>query len=142
MRVQKIGEHGLGDFDIGTYAAPAGDVSCSIEDLARYASFHLQGLQGQDGAIKAKTIRRLHTASASDTGKRRYASGWCLSETDSGEPTHFHNGSAGTFFALLYIYPESDLAIVIATNVGIQASSYVEEMADVIHQRMKKKKTG
>ena len=141
VRVQKIGQHGLGDFDIGTYCAPAGDVSCSIEDLARFASFHLRGLHGQDGVLKAKTIQRLHTPSASDTGKKRYASGWGLSETDSGEPIHWHNGSAGTFFALVFIYPESNLAVAIATNAGIRASAYVEKMADVIWQHRKDSKT-
>ena len=135
QRVQQIGEHGLGDFDLGTYYAPAGDVHCSIDDLARYASFHLEGLRGKDGVLKASTIRRLHTPPDAN-GSMKYAAGWGIKQTDSGEPVHWHNGSAGTFFALVFIYPQSDLAVVIATNAGMNASAYVEKMAYKIYKRV------
>ena len=39
--------------------------------------------------------------------------------------------------AMIMVYPDSDLAIVAATNYG-PAMSHLEKMRDAIHQRMKR----
>lgn len=92
--------------------SPAGNVHCSIDDLARYARLHLQGLRGKDGALKAATIKRLHTPLV---GTRGYASGWWV--TRLGTPTqHMHGGSGGSFLAQIIIEPESNVAVAFVAN--------------------------
>jgi CubicO group peptidase (beta-lactamase class C family) len=91
--------------------APAGDVHCAVEDFARYAQLHLRGLRGQDGILKSATILKLHEPVDG------YAMGWLPIEID-GAKGSWHNGSAGTFFAWMTIFPEENLAIVAVTNAG------------------------
>lgn len=96
----------LNDTDaIHAFMAPAGDVHGSIVDLATYAAAHLHGLQGRDGLLKAGTIRRLHTAPASETLDTPYAAGWMVQKRWGEEVWHWHNGSTGTFYALVMIHP-------------------------------------
>ena len=92
--------------------APAGDVHCSIEDLARFAQMHLRGLRGQQTILKSETVVLLHEPAADN-----YACGW-VKRKMVGHEAHWHNGSAGTFFAWMTIFPEKNLAIVVATNSG------------------------
>jgi CubicO group peptidase (beta-lactamase class C family) len=51
----------LDEYPIGYFLAPAGNVYCSIDDMARYAQMHLAGLNGNNGVLQAETIRRLHS---------------------------------------------------------------------------------
>jgi len=109
------GPQTLGDYVLGAFMGPAGDVHCSAADLARYARMHLRGLRGIDGPLKAETIKRLHTSLQTD-GTQRYACGWVLRERDEGGTLHWHNGSAGTFYALVAIDPHADEAFVVLAN--------------------------
>ena len=135
LKVQEIGEHALGGIDLGLLLAPAGDVSMSIGDLARYARFHLAGLRGRDGHLKAETIRELHEPPSQDDPARGYACGWGRALTPEGRAYQWHNGSGGTFFALVTIYPASDLAVVSASNVGIVADGYHEALHEALSTR-------
>lgn len=117
------------------YYGPAGSMHCSIEDLARYAAFHLQGLCGMDGVLKAETVRRLHTPALG----QHYMGGWVVNKDGEGERRDGHEGTAGTFFAIVQLYPNEDLAVVAATNIGPPAAPYLRKMRDAIHRRMKNK---
>lgn len=108
---------GLTEYDLGAFGAPAGNVHASVGDLARYAALHLRGLRGRDGLLKAETIRRLHSAPGGGAG---YAYGWVI-EDAHGARVHWHNGTAGTFYCLVTIYPEDDLAVVVALNAATSA---------------------
>jgi CubicO group peptidase (beta-lactamase class C family) len=131
MSVQEIGDDATGDLD---YFGPAGHIHCSIEDFARFAAFHLAGLRGQDGVMKAQTIERLHTPPANGD----YAGGWWIRETKEGEFYHEHTGSGGTFYTWITLYPESDLGIVIATNCGFHAKPFLKSMRDAIYSRLRR----
>lgn len=115
------------------YYGPAGSVHCSIEDLARYVAFHLEGLHGRDGALKAETIRRLHAPASGE----HYMGGWVVKKEEEGERRHGHEGTAGTFFAMVQLYPDDDLGLVAAANIGPAAAPYLRKMRDAIHRRMK-----
>ncbi len=131
----------FGEYELGSYLAPAGGVHCSIEDLARYAIVHLRGLAGRDKDLHAEIIIRLHTAPAAPEGTMRYAAGWAIVDSPEVGEVHTHNGSAGTFFATIELYPEYDTAVVLATNVGIQAGSAIsEEITTLVKQRTKEGK--
>jgi CubicO group peptidase (beta-lactamase class C family) len=105
----------LGEGRLGAWLAPAGDVCCSIEDLARFASAHLRGLRGEDGLLRAATVELLHTPPEAASGRQVYAHGWVV-RRDGGEPIHWHNGSAGTFFAQVELAPQGNRAFAVAVN--------------------------
>lgn len=119
-----------GVYNLGTYIAPAGDVHCSIHDLALYAAAHLKGLRGADGLLKAETIRKLHTPPAGAD----YACGWVIRKEGDAE-VHWHNGSAGTFYAMVMIYPSDDMAVVAAANCSAEIEPTVVRMIEAIHKR-------
>ncbi len=129
LSVQEVGEDLLGDDD---YLSPAGSIHCSIEDLARFVDFHLQGLHGRDGALKAETVRRLHTPPKDGI----YACGWGVRRTDAGELRHGHSGTAMTYYAKIEMYPESNLVIVATANCGPSVAPFFKKMEEAIHRRM------
>ena len=136
LEVQEAGEPSLPGFDIAAQA-PAGHLSASVRDLARLASFHLRALRGRDGVLRADTLRTLHAAPpGTESGARVFAAGWVVERTEGGEPLHWTNGSAGTFFAYAGAYPDSDLVIAVVTNIGLAAPPYVEALAEAVHRRV------
>jgi len=104
---------------------PAGDVHGSIRDFARFARAHLRGMRGEDveGFLTSKTIQALHTPH-----REGYAFGW-FERDFFGATAHAHNGSAGAFFAWIFIWPEENLAIVTASNAGT-ADEACRELAE------------
>jgi CubicO group peptidase (beta-lactamase class C family) len=116
LKVQEIGGYTLGDL---TYYRPAGDVHCSIGDLATFAAYQLRVARGQDEDLDAETLQRY----------------WRAHELENGGTAHTFFGSGGTFLAMVAIYPQSDLAVVAATNYGLPAMPYLKAMRDAIHNR-------
>jgi CubicO group peptidase (beta-lactamase class C family) len=95
--------------------SPAGAVHCSMEDLAKYVSFHMAGERGESKLLKAETFKKLHTA----VGDGDYALGWVvLNRKWAHGRTLYHNGSNTTFYAVIWAAPNRDCAIVVATNTG------------------------
>jgi CubicO group peptidase (beta-lactamase class C family) len=128
LTVQEIGDNPSRD---NNYYGPAGNVHCSIEDLARFVGFHLQGLNGRDGALRADTVRRLHTPAEGG----HYMGGWGIRDSKEGMHRHGHEGTGGTFFAEITLYPDADLAIVAATNCGPSVEPFLEKMKEAILRR-------
>ena len=129
LTVQEIGEDPAGDDD---YYGPAGSVHCSIEDLARFVAFHLQGLHGRDGALRAETVLRLHTPPKGG----HYMGGWGIREDENGRRRHGHQGTGGTFFAEITLYPDADLAIVATENCGPTVEPFFNKMKEAIFRRV------
>ena len=96
--------------------APAGMVHCSIADWAKFARYHLQRKPG--GILKkAESFDRLHaTLKNSQT---HGVGGWAVHDHKR-FGGHFVQmaGSNTMWFALLWIIPGHDMAIVVATNSG------------------------
>jgi D-alanyl-D-alanine carboxypeptidase len=90
---------------------PAGRVHCSIEDLATYARAHLAGLRGRDGILPADAFLSLHTDNDADG----YALGWGV-VGEGIDRRSSHSGSNTRWLAVIHIWPERNLAIVIAMN--------------------------
>lgn len=97
--------------------APSGDVHCSIEDFARYGVFHLRGLHALDPLdggrplLSPRTFAKLHQPFG------EYAMGWVAAKRGDAQLT-WHNGSAGTFFALITLDPDRNCGVVVIANAG------------------------
>jgi CubicO group peptidase (beta-lactamase class C family) len=107
------------DYQIPACIAPAADLSLSIGDYARFVQLHLRGLEGLTPApgkavlprLKAAVIQDLHSADGD------YSCGWGEQSFD-GAPDSVHEGSTGTFHAIVLIIPERDVAVAVVTNAG------------------------
>lgn len=94
--------------------APAGRVHCSLDDLAGYAIFHLGRGQG-GGLLKPESLTRLHTPLEGGD----YALGWVVAERRwAGGKTLSHAGSNTMWYVVMWLAPEKNFAVIVATNVG------------------------
>ena len=93
---------------------PAGTVHCSLDDLARYLMAHLQRGQG-GGLLKPDTFRRLHTPPSGQD----YACGWVSVDRPwAGGRALTHSGSNTMWYLVLWLAPEKNFAVAVATNVA------------------------
>ena len=99
---------------------PAGIVSMTLRDFARFLQLHLRGMMGQDDSgFSAGMINQLHNPRIV-TGlpfEQAYASGWFITKVN-GEEIHWHSGSAGNFVVYMAINPVLQKGVVVVTNVG------------------------
>jgi CubicO group peptidase (beta-lactamase class C family) len=116
------------DYRLAPAARPAGDVSCTIDDFARFAQLHLRGLRGEKTILRPDTMKQLHQPALSN-----YACGWVGREI-GGKESQWHNGCAGPFFAWMTIWPEDDLAVVVLTNSGAGEPACAEITAAVLNR--------
>ena len=106
---------------------PGGTVHASIGDWAKLVKEHLKGARGEDGRLlKAETMRRLHRSQPTGGDDDAYALGWVVVQRpwakgdgsdDTGMALH-HAGSNNSWFALVWIAPELDFAVLCVTNIG------------------------
>lgn len=97
--------------------APAGAVHGSLPDLARYMRFHLGGARGRENRLQRVSFARLH-APIED---QPHALGWLVVRRDwAGGRALTHAGSNTTFYAVIWLAPERDFAVLVATNAGGQ----------------------
>jgi len=95
--------------------APAGRVHLSLDDLARYAIFHMEG-EKKDGLLKSATVQKLHTPAKGGD----YAMGWVVGTRPwAGGTTLWHNGSNTYWYVNVWLAPVKDFAVIIATNTGV-----------------------
>ncbi len=96
--------------------SPAGAVHCSMGDLAKYAAFHMAGERGESRLLGAESFKKLHTVAA---GNDDYALGWLVLQRPWAKGRALmHNGSNTMFYVVVWLAPEKNCAVVVATNVG------------------------
>jgi CubicO group peptidase (beta-lactamase class C family) len=94
---------------------PAGTVHCSIVDWGKFITAHLRGEKGEAGILKPETFKRLHTPSFGGN----YAFGWLVVDRPwAGGPALNHAGSNLQNFAIVWMAPAKDFAVIIMTNQG------------------------
>ena len=109
--------------------APAGRVHCSLDDLARYVTFHLGA--GRDGKLlKPETLRKLHTPPEGGD----YACGWVVVKRGwAGGNTLMHNGSNTMWYLVMWLAPGKNFAVITATNIaGPDAEKGCDEVASMM----------
>ncbi|PCJ86264.1 MAG: hypothetical protein COA54_09040 [Thiotrichaceae bacterium] len=90
---------------------PAGDLSLSSRDYAKYTQFHLQGLRGENNHITSKGYKYIHFSH--DGFSLGVANGVL-----NGNRFSAFDGSAGFFFCRSIIVPEANFAMTIMMNAG------------------------
>ncbi len=117
-----LGQNGLQQYTLGgpisAMMRPAGDISCTVQDLAKFVKFHMDGFNGKDGYLKASTIQKLHEAVTEAPGGPGYACGWGVGPLQGTSIKHGHNGSNGTFRAEMAFFPKEKLVVVAVVNRG------------------------
>lgn len=95
--------------------APAGSVHCSVVDWAKFIQAHLRGEQGEPGILRPETFNRLHTAPFGGN----YGSGWIAVDRPwAGGRALTHTGSNTMNYAVAWLAPAKDFAVLVMTNQG------------------------
>lgn len=105
------------DYQPESYLAPAGDVSVSLPQYARFLQMNLQGLQGRETVLSGEGVWRIH-----NKGEPGYGMGWGVTTMRGIEALGLfstHAGSAGTFILVAGISHTHDRAVAMATNSGV-----------------------
>jgi len=110
----------FGVYELGSHIDPAGDVHGSALDLARHG--HALATE-PDGWIQAATLARMIAAPGPDP-ESGYAMG-LLREEMAGRAVALHNGSGGTFFAMLVFDPATGDSVAVVMNEGSFANDAV-----------------
>jgi CubicO group peptidase (beta-lactamase class C family) len=99
--------------------SPCGRVHCSLDDLARYAMFHLQSRT--NALLKPETMAKLHASPGGAEIKDvmdDYACGWVrLKRAWAGGPVLWHNGSNKSWYIVMWLAPDKNFCVIAATNV-------------------------
>ncbi len=95
---------------------PAGTVHASLTAWAKYAALHASGGE----LLRADSLARLH-APAPGTD---YALGWVVTERPwAGGTALTHSGSNTMWYAVVWIAPARELAVLVTTNIGGNAAA-------------------
>jgi CubicO group peptidase (beta-lactamase class C family) len=111
---------------------PAGIVNLAIRDFARYAAWH-SGEGRRPGPLGVGSFTKLHTAAAGGD----YAFGWAVLDRPwAGGRVLTHTGSNTMNFAVMWVAPERDFAVVAATNApGDEAGKGCDEAVGMLIRR-------
>jgi CubicO group peptidase (beta-lactamase class C family) len=95
--------------------APAGGVHCTLDDWGRFIADQLRGAEGKPALLKPESYARLHSAPPGGS----YAMGWGATDRPWGGGRVFtHSGSNTLNFAVVWMAPERDFAVLVVCNQG------------------------
>ena len=112
---------------------PAGTVHCSLEDWGLFVTDHIRGLRGEKGIMKRETYDHLHKPLFGGD----YAGGWIATDRGwGGGRVYTHSGSNTQNFAVVWMAPIKNFAVLIATNQGGDSSAPTcDKVAGALIQR-------
>jgi len=103
------------DVDNPPVLGPAGRVHCSLADWAKFIADELRAGRGEKALLKPETYRKLHTPPFGGN----YALGWGVAEREWGGGTVLtHAGSNTMNYAVAWLAPRRDFAVLVVTNQG------------------------
>jgi CubicO group peptidase (beta-lactamase class C family) len=116
---------------------PAGTVHCSLADWSKFIVDQLRGLQGHGALLKPESYTFLHTAPFAGN----YAAGWLVADRPwAGGTVYTHAGSNTMNFAVVWVAPLKDFAVLVVTNQGgPQAETGADEAASALILRQASK---
>jgi CubicO group peptidase (beta-lactamase class C family) len=107
-----------GPLDNPPALGPAGTVHCSMTDWAHFIGDQLRGGRGEKALLSPESYKLIQTA---QPGGGDYGFGWgCLKRKWADGPALTHAGSNTMNFALVWLAPKKDIALLACTNTGIE----------------------
>jgi len=109
---------------------PAGTAHCSLADWARFVADQLRGLQGHGALLSSTSYKFLHTAPFGGN----YSAGWLIVDRPwAGGTAYTHAGSNTMNYAVVWMAPLKDFAVLVVTNQGgPQAETGTDEAASAL----------
>jgi CubicO group peptidase (beta-lactamase class C family) len=99
---------------------PAGTVHCTLEDWAKFVGDQLRGARGEKALLKPETYKTLQTPPFGGD----YALGWLVVDREwGGGAVLTHNGSNNMNFAVVWMAPKKDFAVLVVSNQGGPAAA-------------------
>lgn len=103
------------DMDNPPVMGPAGTVHLPLADWSKFIADQLRGARGEKALLKPETYKKLHTPPFGGD----YALGWMAVDREWGGGTVLnHNGSNTMNFAVVWIAPARDFAVLVVCNRG------------------------
>lgn len=123
------------DADSPPAIGPAGTVHMTVLDFARYAAAHVRGVRDGLPFLAKAGWEKLHDGSQFPADG--YAMGWGYTERPwGGGRVLTHNGSNNQWFAMMWIAPNKDFAVVAITNTaGNGGSGATDDAVEALIQR-------
>lgn len=114
---------------------PAGRVHCKLADWAKFIADQLRGARGEPALLRPETYRFLHTPPFGGD----YALGWAVADREwGGGRVLVHAGSNIMNFALVWMAPARDFAVLVVTNQGGPAAEKgCDEAAGALIERIR-----
>lgn len=107
----------------------AGNITMTLPDYARFIQYNLAGLEHGTALLGKDDFRFLHF------GRQRFAIGWFWNMDEVGSRYSFNIGNPGTFLTKVYVYPDSDKAIIIFSNAQTDRA---DEGTEVLLEKLRK----
>jgi CubicO group peptidase (beta-lactamase class C family) len=106
-------EPGVPGSDNPAAIGPAGTVHCSMGDWAKFLAANLPSAKVK--LVKPETLKKLHTPAP---GEPKYAMGWIIADGQpwAGGPALTHAGSNTLWYAVAWLAPAKDFAVLVACN--------------------------
>jgi CubicO group peptidase (beta-lactamase class C family) len=109
-----------GPLDNPAAIGPAGTVHCSLADWGKFIGDQLRGGRGEKALLKPESYQLIQTA---QPGGGDYGFGWvCLKRAWADGPALSHAGSNTMNFAVVWLAPKKDIALLACTNTGIKTA--------------------
>lgn len=94
---------------------PAGTVHCSLSDWAKFVADQLRGDRSERALLRPESYKQLHTPAFGGD----YASGWLVVDRPwGGGAVLNHAGSNTMNYAVAWVAPKRDFAVLVCTNQG------------------------
>lgn len=95
---------------------PAGTVHCTINDLSKYLTMHINGFNGIDSVVKSRTFEKLHTAYP---GQAYTYGGWFRYQKNWANGTVLtHSGTNEKNMAYVWLAPKKQTSYFGFANLG------------------------
>jgi CubicO group peptidase (beta-lactamase class C family) len=106
--------------DNAAVMGPAGSVHCSLADWAAFISDQLRGARGEHAILKTESYKVLHAPPPGG----EYACGWLVTQRDwAGGTALTHAGSNTMNYAVVWLAPQRNVAVLVCANQGGPAAS-------------------
>lgn len=116
----------------------ASAVYSSVNDLLRFAMFHMGGLPAGASEVLSLQAREQMQSDYTETGGRSgYGLGWLTRQHENGLQEVYHSGSMGGVRTMLTMAPEEDLAVVALTNT--RSNVTMNKAREVLHAMLPEK---